>query len=62
MTGNVREWIDWCDRTADPPTCLALGGSFGDNDSFEGRCDFPVRHALDQSFFGVGFRCCGLGD
>lgn len=62
MTGNVREWIDWCDRTADPPTCLALGGSFGDNDSFEGRCDFPVRHALDRSFFGVGFRCCGLGD
>lgn len=62
MTGNVREWIDSCDRTAEPPACLALGGSFGDNDSFEGRCDFPVRHALDRTFFGVGFRCCDSVD
>jgi hypothetical protein len=62
MTGNVREWINSCELTEDPPSCLALGGSFGDNDSFEGRCDYPVRYALDRAFPDVGFRCCGLDD
>lgn len=65
MTGNVREWIDSCERNSGSgatPVCLALGGSFGDNDSFEGRCDFPVTYTIDRAFPDVGLRCCGLDE
>lgn len=60
LTGNVREWVNSCDPTTTPPRCLALGGSFADNDSFEGQCNYPVRQDNDRAFPAVGFRCCDL--
>jgi len=59
LSGNVIEWEDSCDLTAQIVTCRLRGGSFGNaNDSLAcGYGSSNFRSAFDRN---VGFRCCSL--
>lgn len=61
MTGNVREWLDSCGTTS-PTRCMALGGSFADNDAYEGWCSVALQLEKLRAYPAVGFRCCELGE
>jgi hypothetical protein len=60
MVGNVAEWVDICDGTADETDlCYALGASF--NDPAEGintGCGYGVPPPRDTRDAAIGFRCC----
>jgi len=62
MTGNVFEWIQFCDpNTADAgpgaDTCFVAGGNYQQGKDGQ-RCAYQHGYARNFKYCGFGFRCC----
>ncbi len=59
LSGNVWEWEDSCNNTAQTPTCVYRGSSFSSSGSMGGlTCGEDMGEPRDTVSNLLGFRCC----